>query len=817
MPLCGFRADVLRRQATPPNPWALMVMAWLWVAAVTSAWTAANEPTVVGFQRFHSSEASAAGGRLLWSELSCGACHVAKSMPAPKGGPVLDGIGRRVSAQWLRAYLSDPQAVKPGATMPHVLAGVTAAQRDVTVDVLVHFLMSQTQPLVDKLKEDKDASLDASSAQRGRDLYHAVGCVACHDPDASETEFFLVGNATDTQAGDEDEEEGDGRVTGRPRVRVGRAPSVPLPRELERKYGHRTLTQFLMQPHRFRPAGRMPDLQLDLLSAADIAHYLLKGRPDSPPAFLPDPKKVAQGLQVFTGLGCAACHTLGQNQWRHAGRTPDLSELRSRFQNGDRGAPQKCLADTARGAFPFYGLSLLQTQSLTMAMAENERDSLSHTLAAMNCYACHARQEPAEPRSLGGVGERRRDFFRTVASVGEVDLGDEGRLPPDLTRVGLKLRATWLEQVIQGKTRLRPHMTLRMPGFPKRVATQIAAQLVEYDTAALEGESYDALPRIPTGKKAEMVEAGRSMMNLGCVQCHPIRGRRLAGVVGVDVHRVYSRMQWPWFHDFLLDPNARKPGTRMPTFFRNGKSSAPNILDGDPELQILAIWTYLNDAKADLPDRIRDQQKLDFELRPTERPIVLRTFMKQAGTHAIAVGFPSRVHFAFDAEQCRLAEVWRGRFLDAHSTWYDRFTPPAKPLAESTLILPTGSPFTRLAPRGTTSLAAQWSGYRLDEDEIPVFLYRVADSTIEDKLQPTDDGRLQRTLAFEGASSGVWIRLAKGAPIGREGDWLRVGGLQLRIADKSERARRMGDEILFPLFGGEEDASKESVTVEYQW
>ena len=48
--------------------------------------------------------------------------------------------------------------------------------------------------------------------------------------------------------------------------------------------------------------------------------------------------------------------------------------------------------------------------------------------------------------------------------------------------------------------------------------------------------------------------------------------------------------------------------------------------------------------------------------------MLLRTFMKGVGTHAIAVEYPEGIHAAFDALKVRFALAWRGRFLDAEST-----------------------------------------------------------------------------------------------------------------------------------------------------
>ena len=54
--------------------------------------------------------------------------------------------------------------------------------------------------------------------------------------------------------------------------------------------------------------------------------------------------------------------------------------------------------------------------------------------------------------------------------------------------------------------------------------------------------------------------------------------------------------------------------------------------------QIDSIWVYLNEfEQTRLPEGL--EKKGSFVLKPGKRPIVFRTFMEGAGTHAIAIGF----------------------------------------------------------------------------------------------------------------------------------------------------------------------------------
>jgi hypothetical protein len=129
--------------------------------------------------------------------------------------------------------------------------------------------------------------------------------------------------------------------------------------------------------------------------------------------------------------------------------------------------------------------------------------------------------------------------------------------------------------------------------------------------------------------------------------------------------------------------------------------------------------------------------------------------MPVAGTHAIAVGLPEGIHFAFDAEQVRLAQAWKGRFLDAQGTWFSRFAPPARPLGDSVIALPPGPMMARLSadddpwPDSTADTRAlQFDGYRVDPAGVPTFLYRIGSLQVEDRIQAANGHTLTRRLSL---------------------------------------------------------------------
>src|SRR5436305_10581380 len=119
------------------------------------------------------------GGELLLGELNCVACHQAdatiKRRLASKQAPVLGQ--EAITPQYLRKFLSNPQSVKPGSTMPDLLHGMEAPDRTSAADALTHFLISAIN-----VSNAPAVAADEFKIQQGRLLYHQVGCVACHAP-----------------------------------------------------------------------------------------------------------------------------------------------------------------------------------------------------------------------------------------------------------------------------------------------------------------------------------------------------------------------------------------------------------------------------------------------------------------------------------------------------------------------------------------------------------------------------------------------------------------------------------------------------------
>ena len=274
---------------SPGADWSLLLACAIATAASGSlhAQTGAADPpapVVPGYEHLRLAGAAdeAALGEILLGELNCLACHepapaVAARIPT-RTAPDLDRIAERATGRWLTDYLLSPREEKPGSAMPDVLHALDPDDREDVVRTLIGYLAhrgtrteeeagSPRRPVAGAPGGRRGATPEVAASngaaepadvlgdfpvhrfraavERGRRLFHSVGCVACHAPDSAE---------------------------GEPAI-----PSVPLP-DLNAKTSVAALADFLLDPRAARPAGRMPPLHLAPEEAEDIAVYLLRGQ-----------------------------------------------------------------------------------------------------------------------------------------------------------------------------------------------------------------------------------------------------------------------------------------------------------------------------------------------------------------------------------------------------------------------------------------------------------------------------------------------------------------------------------------------------------
>lgn len=695
--------------------------------------------------------ASADHGRVLLGELGCVHCHSMEAAHAHAHnhgaansidfsspvihamGPSLQDIGTRVNPFWITKWIADPQGERPGSGMPGVLRG-----KDMGEDAtnITHFLYS----LSPNFKKEA-AATEPEGLNMGKKLFQTLGCVACHGEKPGEK------NA--------------------PQPLIAAAS----------KWNPTELSKYLMDPRKARPSGRMPVMNLNQQEADLLATYLISafGESNAPKQeFKVDAARVDSGKAAFAARGCASCHAVTDAGGKMVASGVTAKSL---FALGEGG----CIDPKGTPKAPRYVLSETDRNSIKAALKELKAWTGDKGLAALtaapldrthqmfdqfNCRECH------EVHGEGGVRAEVDKFFTTI---GEADLGEEGRIPPRLIGPGTKLNTAWLHQVLENAGRARPYMGARMPQFGTEHVGFIADELSKMEgvwpnTDATEPVSND-----------DMVQAGRLLTGvngLNCISCHVVGDNAPAGMPGPDITMFAARVRYEWWMDYVHAPSRYKPGTRMPSFYENGIGAVTSVFGGDSVKQSDAMWAYFNLGEfMPAPDGITKPE--GYVIKVGSRPVVMRTFLRDGGSRGIAVGFPDSlgaIHFAFDAEKVRLVDAWQGTFLNASGAWAGRGGNVTGGQGSGLWSAPNGPAIVigEKAPTTWPTLSGRdagyrFKGYRLDDKGFPTFEYDVkvseqATAHVMERFEPTADKKIKRTFEIKGLPKGasVWLRNGKG-------------------------------------------------------
>lgn len=913
----------------------------------------ARRPFLPGFERFHANTSAvpADGGRLLLGELNCTACHQAEGAQAagilPKQSPVLDDVGKRVQPEFLLSFLANPHAVKPGTTMPDLMSGLPAAERDKAILALVNFLVRTDTP--------GELSSEPAAVKRGKQLFHQIGCIACHAPDA-ETKAMPRG-------------------------------SIPLS-DLKAKYTIPSLAGFLQEPHRVRPSARMPAFNLEKTEAVDLASYLIgdvnlrprnanmtfaayegswdkvpkfeelkpyktgksagldlaqagregnfgmrftgflkieragdytfhigsddgsllfidgkkvadsdgihphtvqsgrtrltaglhpiqvdytqgggewtlslefegpgtprqdaaraivmteKGNPPAPPPpqdakprFVFDPELVEQGRALFATVGCASCHQLKRDGKTIAGvPAKPLSKLDPTkgclaVSRDATAAPSTDALQPGIGPrVPQFDLNFNQQTALAAAIAvplaadskPTATQSIAHTMAAFNCYACHSRDK------IGGPERDRNALF--VSAIPE--MGDEGRVPPPLDGVGDKLNEDWMRHVLDNGARDRPYMLTRMPKFGGANVGHLTAAFVSSDqrTEAVIPKSDE--PEIRSKASGRFLVGDKA---LACIKCHRFGENRATGIQALDLQTMTRRVREDWFFRYMVNPEVYRPGTRMPSAFIDGKVAVKDLYHGDPGRQLLAIWTFLKaGSQAAIPDGLIANI---IELKPEGRPILYRNFLEGLTPRGIAVGYPEKGHLAWDANNFSLTLLWHGRFIDAGKHWEGRGPGNQGPLGDHVVRFEETAPFARLESTGPNvpwpaqppkERGYHFQGYSLDPQGRPHFRYQTPDFSVVDYPQPIPQGaegsfKRQLTVTSSKPVDDLYFRAAAGQSVEALADgWYLINGVtRVRITGTpGQPALRKSGALMELLVPVKFVAGKAEIVQEIAW
>jgi mono/diheme cytochrome c family protein len=331
------------------------------------------------------------------------------------------------------------------------------------------------------------------------------------------------------------------------------------------KFSPGALAAFLKKPDAHYAWIRMPDLKLGDPEAKALAAWVGSIADKAAPAAAApsDAGLIAQGRKLVQTSGCLNCHALNlENEFR----APALASLSpAKWQSGclsakaDAGskAPRYAFDDAERAALAAFGATdrASLTRHVPAEFAERE-------IRILNCLECHGKLEGF----------------------------------PRLEHLGGKLRPEWTEQFIAGKItyKPRPWIEARMPVFASR------ARLLAHGLAAQHGYPPQT-PADPAPVNSEEAAIGRKLVSaeggFSCVACHAageFGATQVFESAGVNLAWSHERLLRPYYTRWLLNPTLTDPSTKMPVYFPDyPQSPLPDVLGGEAEKQISAIWEYL--------------------------------------------------------------------------------------------------------------------------------------------------------------------------------------------------------------------------------
>ena len=324
------------------------------------------------------------------------------------------------------------------------------------------------------------------------------------------------------------------------------------------------LSAFLSNPQAHYRWNRMPNFGLKPDEAAALSAFLFQSASSpSREFFSPVASSIAKGRKLVQSTGCLNCHALKLENHFSAPVIADLAK--------------GCLANKPAGAkSPRFPLSGDDRAALRLFLREG-RASLSQASLAefalrqsadANCDNCHGQMALIPPFNVLG-----------------------GKLKPE--RVGRILSGLLAE-------RQRPWLAARMPSFPAR-ADSLAKGL-----ALLNGHPPMTPPDMPVDE--EKARLGRKLVSANggffCFSCHGIGELEPAQVFdaqGINLARVGERLLPEYFRRWMRNPLRVDPQTKMPAYFHQGQSALFEVLDGDAELQIEALYHYILQGSEMIP------------------------------------------------------------------------------------------------------------------------------------------------------------------------------------------------------------------------
>ncbi len=511
-------------------------------------------------------------------ESGCFGCHEIKGyLDIPKIGPELNQLPAKTRPDWLFRWVRNPKDYNPHTRMPNFRLSDDEAEA-VTAYLWNVGQQNSYRPMQGFGK--------GGAVERGRFIVDAVGCKGCH----------VIGDDT--------------------RMREARGLGYDAAPELTRvgsKVDPEWLFEWLKNPRHYRPSTRMPNLRLTDQEARDAVAFLMSLRDvrrfEEKNLNLGSQELIKRGGKLIREYGCHGCHTI-QGMEKEGRVSVALSNIgRKRVDELDFGDTQipktwdAWIFNKVKDARVF-ATDRIFSKMPVFAFGDSEVVLLRTLLRSFTKEEPNpVYQKPFDSRQQAMEAGRRLTLHYNCINCHQIEdtggyvvatLKDEGMAPPLLRPEGAKVQEQWLHEFLKNPTAVRPWLEIRMPTFSLtegEIDTVMKYFLALHDRE-LELRDYKAFQPQPA-----YVSAGKKLFDdFQCLSCHytgTIPEGKKSADLAPDLTLTRGRLKPEWILDWIADPEAIQPGTRMPTYFPDMQSPDSVIFAGNAREQIRALRDYV--------------------------------------------------------------------------------------------------------------------------------------------------------------------------------------------------------------------------------
>lgn len=584
----------------------------------------------------------------------CYGCHfIPKYRDWVKSGPDLTHLSTKSSQEWAYRWIWDPKSFRHNTTMPSFFnqsntndpESITRTQQE--VHAIVHYLFEKNP----EFKLESPAT--RGDPQKGEELISSLGCFGCHhiqplgDENRSTTRRALrrehgpnlIGLGTKTTKT---------WIYNWLKDPNRYHPGTRMPNlRLSDDEANHAATYLTASKNFDFMKNEIPAIDEKLVNQI-VNDFLVKM------TTVDDAKKQISGMTIdqklsFAGkklikqYGCFACHAIpgfesekpiGTELTEEGSKSPHrldfgfihldehthyawfeqkLKDPRIFDRNRVRAADEKL-------KMPNYHFSQEEIEAVTTVLLGFVKDKPSseymkprtpqnlaietgqRIVREFNCQGCHiiedegADIEPTVTDWLIKYGEQGEDSARAMT---------KSFSPPNLKGEGAKVQTQWLYHFMQEPEIIRPWLTLRMPTFG--FTSEETNHLLKYFSALDKQDfPFTALYHVQMSEGERV--AGEKLFSkdyFDCGKCHVV-GSQLPGGSkdswAPDLNLAKDRLKPGWIIEWIKNPSAIQPGTKMPMFFDPSffdTAGPDDILNGDENAQIRVLRDYVMTLTSD--------------------------------------------------------------------------------------------------------------------------------------------------------------------------------------------------------------------------